>query len=128
MHLFNEAHSLVYRVIKKLIKGSPLRRMRVSGRNKSWTTMIGRFWRSRPNGFVVNEKEQVIYVLEFKRVSDAGETYVTETQRGAELQHLIVTQDLKKLFKDTRWTVEQLSFVEGTSRCLQAYVTTYLEV
>jgi len=28
-------------------------------------------------------------------------------------QHLAVTQGLKKLFKDTQWTVEQLSFVTG---------------
>ena len=27
-----------------------------------------RFWRRRPDGFAVNEKEHVIYVLEFKRV------------------------------------------------------------
>ena len=65
------------------------------------------------DGFAVNEKEHVIYVLEFKPVSDAGERYVTETQRVAELQHLAVTQILKKLLKNTQWTVEQLSFVAG---------------
>jgi hypothetical protein len=31
-----------------------------------------RFWRHRPDGFSVNEKEHIIYVLEFKRVSDTG--------------------------------------------------------
>ena len=36
-------------------------------------------WRRRPDGFAVNEEEHVIYVLEFKRVSDAGEGYVAET-------------------------------------------------
>jgi hypothetical protein len=39
-----------------------------------------RFWRRRPDGFTVNEKEHIIYVLEFKRVSDSGQEYVTETQ------------------------------------------------
>jgi hypothetical protein len=39
--------------------------------------------------------------------------YVSETQQLAETQHLAVTQGLKKLFKDTQWTVEQLSFVVG---------------
>ena len=72
-----------------------------------------RFWRRRPDGFVVNEKEHIIYVLEFKRVSDAGQEYVSETQQLAEAQHLAVTQGLQKLFKDTQWTVEQLSFVAG---------------
>jgi hypothetical protein len=53
--------------------------------------------------FTVNEKEHIIYVLEFKRVSDTGQVreYVSETQQLAEPQHLAVTQDLKKLFKDT---------------------------
>jgi hypothetical protein len=31
----------------------------------------------------------------------------------AELQHLAVTDGLKKVFKDTQWTVEQLSFEAG---------------
>ncbi len=36
-----------------------------------------RFWRHRPDGFTVNEKEhRVIYILELKRVSDTGEKYV----------------------------------------------------
>ena len=72
-----------------------------------------RFWRRRPDGFAVNEKEHIIYVLEFKRVSDAGHEYVPETQQLAEAQYLAVTEGLQKLFKDTQWTVEQLSFVTG---------------
>jgi hypothetical protein len=72
-----------------------------------------RFWRHRPDGFTVNEKEHIIYVLEFKRVSDTGQEYVTETQQLAEAQHFVVTEVLQKLFKDTQWTVEQLSFVVG---------------
>jgi hypothetical protein len=72
-----------------------------------------RFWRRRPDGFAVNEQEHIIYVLEFKRVSDAGQEYVTETQQLAEAQHLAVTKGLQKLVKDTQWTVEQLSFVAG---------------
>ena len=72
-----------------------------------------RFWRRRPDGFTVNEKDHIIYVLDFKRVSDAGHEYVTETQQLAEAQHLPVTQGLQKLFKDTQWAVEQLSFVVG---------------
>ncbi len=61
-----------------------------------------RFWRRRPDGFTVNEKEYVIYVLEFKRVSDTGEKYVSETQKLEETQHLVITQGLKRLFKDTQ--------------------------
>ena len=72
-----------------------------------------RFWRRRPDGFTVNEKEHVIYILEFKRVTDTGEKYVSETQKLAKIQHLDMTQGLENLFKDTQWTVEQLSFVAG---------------
>ena len=72
-----------------------------------------RFWRLRPDGFAVHEKEYVIYVLEFKRVTDTGAKYVSETQKLEEIQHLDITQDLKRLFKDTQWTVEHLSFVVG---------------
>jgi hypothetical protein len=38
---------------------------------------------------------------------------VSETQKLAEAQYLVVTQGLKNLFRDTEWTVEQLSFVAG---------------
>ena len=48
-----------------------------------------------------------------KRVSDAGQEYVSETQQLVEAQYLAVTQGLQKLFKDTSWTVDQLSFVTG---------------
>jgi hypothetical protein len=44
-------------------------------------------------------------------VSDAGEKYASETQKLAEI--LSGTQGLKKLFKNTQWTVGQLSFVAG---------------
>ena len=74
-----------------------------------------RFWRRRPDGFEVNEREHVIYIMEFKRVSDTGDQYVSETQKLTGIQHLDVTQGLKKLFKDTQWTIEQISFVVGES-------------
>ncbi len=70
-------------------------------------------WRCRPDGFAVNEKEHIIHVLEFKRVSDAGQEYVAETQQFAEAQHLVTTQDLQKLYQDTQWTVEKLLDVVG---------------
>ena len=39
--------------------------------------------------------------------------YVSETQKLEEIQYLVITQGLKRIFKDTQWTVEQLSFVVG---------------
>ena len=40
-----------------------------------------RFWRHRPDGIAVKEKEHIIYILRFERVSDAGEGTVAETPR-----------------------------------------------
>ena len=42
-----------------------------------------------------------------------GHEYADETQNLTEAQHLVVTQGLQKLFKDTQWTVDHLSFVVG---------------
>ncbi len=64
-----------------------------------------RFRSHRPDGFTVNEKEYIIYILEFKRVSDTGQEYVSETQELTETKHIDVTQGLKKLFRDIQWTV-----------------------
>ena len=72
-----------------------------------------RFWRRRPDGFAVKEKEHMVCILEFKGVSNTGEKCVIETQKLAEIQQLAVTQGLEKRFTDTQWTVEQLSFVAG---------------
>jgi hypothetical protein len=50
--------------------------MRVKWWNKSWTMKTDKHGFGgtlRPDGFTVNEKEHIIYVLEFKRVSDAGQ-------------------------------------------------------
>ena len=45
-------------------------------------------------------------------MTDTGE-YVSETQKLVEIQHLTITQGLKRLFKDTQCTVDQLSSVVG---------------
>jgi hypothetical protein len=80
MHLFNEAASL-------LCNQETSQRESLKAHESKWSEQElddddrqTRFWRSRPDAFVVNDKEKVIYVLQFKRVLDAGETYVTETQ------------------------------------------------
>jgi hypothetical protein len=50
-----------------------------------------RFWKRRPGGFAFNAKEHIIYILDFKGISDMGERLVSETQKLAETQHLVVT-------------------------------------
>ena len=60
-------------------------RKQVGGTRAEWRydDRQARFWRRRPDGFAGNEKEHIIYVPQFERVSDAGEGYVAETQRAA---------------------------------------------
>jgi hypothetical protein len=55
-----------------------------------------RFWRHRPDGIAVKEKEHIIYILRFERVSDAGEGYVAETPRE---QQCTSTSLERKAFK-----------------------------
>ena len=76
------------------------------------------FWRRRPDGFAVNEMEDVIYVLEFKRVTDTGEKYVSETQKLVETQHLVITQGLKDCSKTHSGQLSRCPSWRGTSRCL----------
>ena len=52
------------------------------------------------------KKRIISFTFESLKESDTGHEYVTETQQLPEAQHLAVTQDLQKLFKDTQWTVE----------------------
>ena len=58
------------------------------------------FWRHRPDGFTVNEKEIYIRGLEFKRMTDTGQKYVSETQKLAKIEHLAITcKDLRNCSK-----------------------------
>jgi hypothetical protein len=50
--------------------------------------MIGEDGFGGADGFAANETRPSIVVLQFRRVSDVGNTYVTSTQRVAELRHL----------------------------------------
>ena len=76
MHFFNEASLLCNQEINQ--------RESLKTDESKWSEQElddddrqTRFWRSRPDAFVVNDKEQVIYVLEFTPVLDSGEKYVT---------------------------------------------------
>ncbi len=83
-----------------------------------------RFWRP-PNQTAtrlqVNEMEHIIYVLEFKRVSDAGEGYVAETQRAAIRQHLAATKGSKRGSREEDPGVE-VSRVESRGRGTQGFL------
>jgi hypothetical protein len=48
-----------------------------------------RFWRRRPDGFAINEKENIIYILEFKRVSDIKRVTESGESHGAERSGVI---------------------------------------
>ena len=73
-------------------------------------------------------REHVIYILEFTRVSDTSEQYVSETQKLAEIQHLVVTQGLTTWRDCSKTHNGQWSTYPSwwdTSRCLQVYGMTF---
>ena len=65
-----------------------------------------RFWRHRPDGFTVNEKE--IYVVEFKRVTDTGAKY-----------HGV---------RDPETSGDSVPSCQDTSRCLQVCDMTFFRL
>ena len=63
-------------------------------------------------------------------MSDVNETYITEISSVAEFQNLYVTRVLKKLFKDARWTVDQLTCSGRLRTYVGVWIVTqpYIEV
>jgi len=60
-----------------------------------------RCWRRRPDGFAVKEEERIIYVLEFKRVSDAGEgsSGPMPSTSALQSQHFVLTGQPKYMLR-----------------------------
>ena len=61
-----------------------------------------RCWRRRPDGFAVKEEERIIYVLEFKRVSDAGEgsSGPMPSTSALQSQHFVLTGQPKYMMRE----------------------------
>ena len=52
-------------------------------------------------------------VLEFKRMSDVTDQYITRAKRVAEVQYASITSALDKTLRPQGWLVKQVSFIAG---------------
>ena len=71
------------------------------------------FWLSRPDGWVINRKTKKIILLEFKRTSDAVESYFQVMWKVPEKQHTPILTCLRTLSKERGWEVEVVPLVAG---------------
>ena len=72
-----------------------------------------RFWDKRPDGMVIDKKDKVCYILEFKRVMERYGGGQEKTKRKAELQHNRRVRGLEKALKGGEWQVILIVFVGG---------------
>ncbi len=62
---------------------------------------------------MINKKTKLIIMLEFKRVSDTGETYYSDMKSISERQHTPILEGLNTLTGERGWVVEVLTLVAG---------------
>ena len=67
----------------------------------------------RPDGWVVNRKMRKIMFLEFKRTSDAAETYFQDMWKVEEKQHTPILTGLRALTEERGWEVDVIPLVVG---------------
>ena len=73
-----------------------------------------RLWNKRPDGIVFEKttttKEGVIWLLEFKRMSDVINHYIVRGKRETETQYESLRSALAKTMQRQDWMVQQVSF------------------
>ena len=62
---------------------------------------------------MINKKMKRIILLEFKRTSDASETYYTDMKKTADTKRTPILTGLNDLARDRCWEVEVLPLVAG---------------
>ena len=62
---------------------------------------------------MINKKMKRIILLEFKRTSDASETYYTDMKKTADTNRTPILTGLNDLARDRCWEVEVLPLVAG---------------
>ena len=72
-----------------------------------------RFWDKRPDGMVIDKKEKVCYILEFKRVMERYGGEQEKTKRKAELQQNSLVRGIQKALEGGEWQVILKVFVGG---------------
>ena len=71
------------------------------------------FWLSRPDGWAINREMKKIFLLEFKRTSDVGESYFMDMWKKTERQHTPILVGLRALAEDRGWEVEVVPLIVG---------------
>jgi ribonuclease HI len=76
----------------------------------------GAIWARKLDGAAIDEKEKILYVLEFKRTTDQREEYEVRAKARAERQYEGLVQGLLRVGRkqDQGWTAKQITFVGGT--------------
>jgi len=70
-----------------------------------------RFWNRRPDGIVIDNNHQALYILEFKRSSDRNEDFLRVKEDEANEQHRSIIEALKATAPE--WTFEPINFLAG---------------
>ena len=81
-----------------------------------WTrvkTNVDKISRKRIDGVAVDRRKKRIFLLEFKRTSDATDDYRYLTEKRATAQYESITSGLQLAATQNGWEVTQLNFVAG---------------
>ena len=70
-----------------------------------------RFWNRRPDGIVINKYHRILYILEFKGLSDRNKDFLRVKEDEANEQHSSIIEALRAAAPE--WTFEQINFVAG---------------
>jgi len=75
---------------------------------------VNRFWGRRPDGVALNVALKIVYILEFKRLTDRDDGFLEVKDAEANEQHESIIGALKAAAPE--WEFEQIIFVVGQHR------------
>jgi hypothetical protein len=100
--------------VMEKINGREIRRAGVDSPMVVEAEVEKSFWVSRSDDWVINRKTtEKIFLLEFKRTSDCGESYYQDMWRVADKQHVPILTGLRSLSGERGWEIEVVPLVAG---------------
>ena len=82
------------------------------------TIVVERIWNKRPDGLDIKipspEKICEFVILEFKRMSDVTDQYVTRPKRVTVAQYVSIKSALEQTLDHQGWLVNQRNFITGS--------------
>ena len=73
------------------------------------SSFVNRFWGRRPDGVEYNEALQIVYILEFKGLTDRDEGFLDVKEAEANEQHKSIVCALRAAAP--KWVFERINFV-----------------